>query len=703
MMQFRTFLIGFLILSCGLAAQAQSPVPPVAPRDPYIIHGAFEDRTDLYYWMNNRDDKRVMDYLKAENEYTNKIMAGTAELQDRLFNEMVSRIKEDDNSVPYKKGDYTYYQRYEKGAEYPIYCRKKNTENAPEEIIVNGNDLVKGHNFLSFDVAVSPDQTKACVIMDIHGRNFYTIRILDLNTHKWLKDEISDTRNGCEWTSDNAAIVYAVPDKETLRVYQVKKHVIGTSQKEDELLLQEDDETLDIYVYKSRSEQYIFADAERTDASVVRYTDAAHPGKFITVQPLVKDVFYTVDHAAGNDFMIKTNLDAKNYRLCSAPVNNPGSANWKDVIPNRKDIFLNDIEYFKDFMVAEEMQNGLTTLRVIRNNTKDVYIPFDEKAYYAILGYNSEYDAPSFRYIYSSLITPFTTYEYNVASGEKKILKQDPLPQGFKKELYVTERVMVPARDGKMIPMSLVYRKDYFTHTGSNPGFIYGYGAYGYSNEDYFDSDILSLLDRGFVYANTHIRGGQEMGGEWYEEGRMMNKKNTFYDFIDCSEWLMKNHYVASDKLFANGGSAGGLLMGAINNMRPDLYRGIIADVPFVDVLTTMEDETIPLTTFEFNEWGNPKIKEQYDYMKTYSPYDNVTAQRYPNLLVTTGWNDSQVQYFEPSKWVAKLRATKTDSNLLLFKINMDAGHGGQSGRYESMHEIAFMYAFMLHILGQDK
>ncbi len=689
----------FIAHSC-MYGQKEANKPPVAERIPYTIHGAYGDRVDNYYWMNNRKDSKVIDYLKAENAYTAQMMQSSGDIQQRIFNELQGRVNEEDMSVPYKKGNYYYYTRYEKGGEYPIICRKKNSMSEKEEIIIDGNTLVKGHNYLSFDISISPDETKACIIMDVHGRNFYTIKIKNLTDGSWLKDEIEDTRNGCEWTSDNSAIVYAVPDKETLRVYQVKEHIIGQKQSEDKLLLQEDDETLDIYLYKSRSEDYFFADAERTDASVVRYTDAKQPTAFKVIAPLQENVLYIADHTEGNNFLIKTNYNAKNYKLCSSTIGNNSKENWVDVIPERDQIFLTDVEYFKNFMVAEETENGLTTMRIIKPDVKDAYIQFDEPAYYATLGYNPEYNSNDLNFVYSSMITPFSTYQYDVKTQKSILLKQDEIPSGYKKDLYKTERIMVTARDGKLIPVAIAYRTDVYQKNGTAPGFIYGYGAYGYSNEDYFNSDVLSLLDRGFVYINTHIRGGQEMGGAWYEDGKMMHKKNTFTDFIDCSLYMLKNNYVSSDKLFANGGSAGGLLMGAITNMRPDLYKGIIADVPFVDVMTTMEDETIPLTTFEWMEWGNPKIKEQYDYMYSYSPYDNVEAKKYPNLLVTTGLNDSQVQYFEPAKWVAKLRYTKTDDNLLLFKINMDAGHGGQSGRYESLQETAFMYAFMLHILG---
>jgi len=690
-----------LLLVSGLYAYPQMKAP-VAERIPYeinTVHGI--QRTDYYYWLNDRENDKVIDYLKAENAYLDASLKHTEQLQQKIFSELKGRIKEDESSVPYKKGNYYYYTRYVEGGEYAIYCRKQNSLDAPEEILIDGNALGENENYLNFYIEVSPDHSKMCVIMDVKGRNFYNIKIKDLTTGEWLKDELKDTRNGCEWSSDGKTIIYAVPDKETLRVYQVKSHLIGTSQDKDKLLFQEDDETLDVYVYRSRSEKYLFIDCERTDASKIYYMETANPVDAKLIQPLEQDVYYFADHAEGDKLLIKTNESAKNYRLVETPIATPGKANWKDVIPNRADVFLNTVQFYKNFMVAEENTNGLTVLRIIKKTGPQENISFDEPTYYASIGYNPEYNSDMIRYAYSSLITPYSTYDYNVVTKERKLMKQEEIPSGYDKTLYATERIMVPSRDGKLIPMGIVYRKDMFSKNGTAPGFIYGYGSYGYSNEDYFDSNVLSLLDRGFVYANTHIRGGQEMGGAWYDDGKMLHKKNTFYDFIDCSEWLVKNNYVAKDKLFANGGSAGGLLMGAIANFRPDLYNGIIADVPFVDVMTTMEDESIPLTTFEWLEWGNPKIKEQYDYMLSYSPYDNVEAKAYPNMLVTTGLNDSQVQYFEPAKWVAKLRYMKTDTNRLYLKINMDAGHGGNSGRFESLKEIALMYAFMLDCLGQ--
>ncbi len=671
--------------------------PPVARRIPHTIQTAHGDtRTDYYYWMRFRDNPETVAYLEAENAYTQHCMQHTETLQQKLFDEMKRRLKEDETTYPYKKGGYYFYTRYAAGAEHPIYCRKRGSLNAGEEIIVDGNTLAIGNPFLHFWVKCNHDNTIAAVPIDTQGRNFFTIRFKDLLTGEWLKEEIPTSRNNVVWTLDNKALLYTVPDPETLRIYQVKMHVMGTESTEDTLLYEEPDETLDCGIYLSRSELYIFLESSRTDANALRYTSAATPGSFELIQPLEPYMIYTADHVEGNFLMIHTNYKAINYRLCKTPLHHTEKEHWTDVIPGSSDVFLNEVLFFKDFMVAEESENGLTRLRIIQPDNSQVIL-FDEPGYYATTGANEEYDVDFFRYNYASLISPFSVYDYHVKTGETTLRKIKEVPT-YTKSKYASERIAVEARDGKMVPMTIAYRKDLFKRDGSMPCLIYGYGAYGTNNEDYFDSNIFSLLDRGFMYANTHIRGGQDMGGQWYEDGKMLCKKNTFFDFIDCSQWLIENAYTAPNGLFANGASAGGLLMGAIANMRPDLYRGIIADVPFVDVLNTMEDETIPLTTFEWLEWGNPKIREQYDYMKSYSPYDNVEAKEYPAMLVTTGLEDSQVQYWEPAKWVAKLRHTKTDDNRLLLRTNMRAGHGGKYGRYESLHEIAFMYAFIVDI-----
>jgi oligopeptidase B len=679
--------------------------PPVAKIEPFEVvskHG--HTRTDNYYWLKNREDSTVIDYLTAENDYLDTMMAHTDAFQEALFEEMRGRIKEDDASVPYKLDDYYYYTRFVTGGEYPIYCRKKGSLDAPEEIVADGNELGKGQSYFNFFTSVSPDHKLAAIVMDTVGRNFYTVKFKDLETGKMLRDKIPNTRGGYEWTNDNKSMYYAVPDQETLRNYLIKRHVLGTSAEADPIIYEEKDETLAVYLGKTKSKKYIVLYSGRTDASFSQVIDADKPGKPVVVEPLKDNVDYSIDHAGGEVFYIRTNLDAKNYRLVQTPVSTPGSANWKDVIPNRENVFLSGVDYFKDFMAVEEMSAGLTTIRIInRSDNSEHAINFGEPAYTAGIGYNPDFNTNIIRYYYQSMTTPASTYDYNMDTREKELKKEQEVLGGFNKEDYATERVMVKARDGKEVPMSIVYRKDKFKKDGTVPGWIYGYGSYGSTMFPTFSTARISLLDRGFVYAIAHVRGGQEMGGAWYEDGKMMNKKNTFTDFIDCSDWLIQNNYVAKDKLFASGGSAGGLLMGAIVNMRPELYRGVIAAVPFVDVVTTMMDESIPLTTFEWKEWGNPNIQEEYEYMLSYSPYDNVEKKDYPNLLVTTGLHDSQVQYWEPAKWVAKLRAMKTDNNRLYLYTNMDAGHGGASGRFRRLREVAREYTFVFDILGMKE
>ena len=699
-----------LILSIGMsiACSQQEPEfklpdvqPPVAAVKPFELiakHG--HKRVDNYYWLNEREDQEVIDYLNAENAYLDTMMAHTKGFQEDLFKEMRSRIKEDDSSVPYKLGDYYYYSRYVEGGEYPIYARKKGSLDAEEEIVMDGNDLGKGKSYLNFFTSVSEDHNLAAIIMDTVGRNFYSVAIKDLRTGEMLPDKIENIRSSAVWANDNKSFYYSIPDPVTLRNYQVKRHILGEDSSLDEVIFEEKDQTLSCGVGKTKSKEYIIIGSGRTDASYAMFLEADKPGKPKLIAPLKDNVQYNVDHAGGDKFFIYTNQDAVNYRLVEAPISNPSPSNWNDLIPNRADIFLENVDYFKNFMAVQETKEGLAKIRVIKYEDKSEHeLEFGEPAYTANLGYNPAFDTEIVRYSYTSMTTPNSVYDYNMQNRDKVLMKEQTVLGDFNKENYQTERVMVTARDGKKIPMSLVYRKDKFKKDGSMPGWVYAYGSYGYSMDASFSSTRLSLLDRGFVYAIAHIRGGQEMGGDWYEDGKMMNKKNTFYDFIDCSKWLQENNYVAKDKLFASGGSAGGLLMGAVLNMAPEVYKGVISAVAFVDVVTTMMDETIPLTTFEWLEWGNPNIQEQYEYMLSYSPYDNVEAKNYPHILATTGLHDSQVQYWEPAKWVAKLRTLKTDDNKLFLYTNMDAGHGGASGRFESLKELAREYAFVFDIL----
>lgn len=699
------YFLMLLMVSCQnntMKITSSSIIPPVAKKDPTTInspHGA--SRQDDYYWLNNREDQRVIDYLESENKYLDTMLSPTKTFQAALFDEMKSRIKEDDSSVPYFKKGYFYYTRYEEGGQYPIHCRKKGSMDAEEDIIVNGNELGKGQSFLNFYVSISPNQQLAAIIKDTVGRNFYTIAIKDLTSGQMLGDEIKNTRGSIAWMNDNQSFYYVIPDPKTLREYQVFWHRLGELQSSDELIYEEKDETLSIWISKSRSDGFIFLHAGRTDASYGFFMSADRKESPRLIAPLRPNVKYYADHARGADLHIYTNWKAVNYKLVRTRFDQTNFENWVDVIPHREDIFLEEVAFFKDFLVLQEKEKGLAKLIVKKWDTEETTaIVFDEPAYYAGLGNNPAFDTPTIRYSYTSMTTPASVYDYSVESQEKELRKIQPVLGSFDKNNYITERIYVPSRDGKEIPLSLVYHKDKFKKEGTAPGWIYGYGSYGYSMEATFSSTRLSLLDRGFVFAIAHVRGGQEMGGQWYEDGKMMNKKNTFYDFIDCSKWLQNNGYVANDKLFASGGSAGGLLMGAVVNMAPEVYRGVIAAVPFVDVVTTMLDETIPLTTFEWLEWGNPNIKEEYDYMLSYSPYDNVEAKDYPHLLVTTGLHDSQVQYWEPAKWVAKMRTLKTDRNHLFLYTNMDAGHGGASGRFDRLKEIAREYAFAFDILG---
>ncbi|EKB50432.1 Protease 2 [Cecembia lonarensis LW9] len=703
-----TLICTQIIMSCSkkesqvILPDVQPPVAKVEPFEILSKHGHL--RVDNYYWLNDRENPEVIAYLEAENAYLDTMMGHTKVFQDNLFQEMKSRIKEDDASVPYQLDGYFYYVRYVEGGEYPIYCRKRGSLDAPEEIIVDGNELGKDKPYLNFYTSVSPDHNLAAIIMDTQGRNFYGIMVKDLRTGQLLDDRIEDTRGGIAWTNDNKSFYYSIPDKQTLRVFQVKRHILGAATQQDELVFEENDATLDCYVTKTKSKKYIIIGSGRTDASYALFIDADQPGKPQLIEKVQDNVQYHVDHAGGDHFYIHTNLDAVNYRLVQAPISEPHAVNWKDVIPHRENIFLEGVDYFKDYMAVQETFEGLAKIRIVKwRDGSEHELRFEEPAYSAGLGYNPNFDTQTLRYSYTSMTTPGSTYDYNMVSREKTLMKEQPVLGDFDKNNYQTERVMVPARDGKRIPMSIVYRKDKFKKDGTMPGWIYAYGSYGYSMDPTFSSTRLSLLDRGFVYAIAHIRGGQEMGGEWYEDGKMLNKKNTFTDFIDCSKWLQDNGYVAKDQLFASGESAGGLLMGAVVNMAPELYRGVIAAVPFVDVVTTMMDESIPLTTFEWLEWGNPNMQEQYEYMLSYSPYDNVEEKDYPNLLVTTGLHDSQVQYWEPAKWVALLRTKKTDANRLYLYTNLDAGHGGASGRFQRLKEIALEYAFVFDILGMNE
>ena len=676
---------------------------PVAEKTPHELTEHGKTRVDNYYWMNDRDDQKVIDYLNAENAYTEAKMRHTEAFQEKLYEEMKGRIKETDESVPYFYNGYYYYNRYEEGKEYEITCRKKGSLEAEEEVLINGNELAEGISFFDVgDYSVSMDNKLLAFSTDTIGRRNYSIQVKDLETGEILNDIIPVTTGTVVWANDNSTLFYALKD-ETLRSYKVMKHQLGTDIKSDKLIFHEKDETFGAYVYKSKSNQYLFIISWSTLSSEMQFLDANNPnGDFEIIQPRTKDMIYTASHY-DNEFYIRTNLDAKNFRLMKTSVKKTGVEHWKEVIPHRDDVLLEGTELFNDYLVLQEKELGLNNLRVISwDGSKDEYIKFNDPAYSVFISTNPEFNTPVLRYTYNSLTTPRSTYDYNMDDGSQILMKQQEVVGGYNPDDYKSERIMVEARDGVKVPISIVYKKG-MEKDGTNPTLIYAYGSYGSSVPPYFSSSRLSLLDRGFVFVLAHVRGSQTLGRQWYEDGKLLKKKNTFYDFVDCSKYLITAGYTSKDKLFAMGGSAGGLLMGAIYNISPETYKGVVAQVPFVDVVTTMLDESIPLTTSEWDEWGNPKDSVYYEYMLSYSPYDNVEAKDYPAMLVSTSLHDSQVQYWEPAKWVAKLRDMKTDDNLLILDINMDAGHGGASGRFARLKEVALEYAFILDQVGIDK
>ncbi|MCH2199605.1 MAG: S9 family peptidase [Flavobacteriales bacterium] len=724
--KFLYFVFAALIFAAGCGdpappaddTKASKPMPeaPVAKMQPeeMTIHG--DTRVDNYFWMRLSDDQKkadtpdaqtqdVLDYLNAENAYKDTVLKDTEGLQQKLFDEIVGRIKQDDQSVPVKVDGYWYYTRYEEGQEYPYHCRKKESLEGEEEVMMNVNEMAEGYAYYAVGGrSVSPDNKLLAFGVDTVSRRQYTVHIKNLETGEIFDDIIPETTGGATWANDNKTLFYTKKDPVTLRSYRVYKHVIGTDASEDELVFEEADETFSCYVWKSKSKDYLMIGSYATLSSEVRFVDANNPnGEWQIIQPRERNLEYSVAHY-GNDFYIVHNQDAKNFKLSKTSVNNTGKDNWETVIEHRDNVLLEGIEIFKNFLVVDERIEGLTNLRVMPWDGGDEhYLEFQDPAYTAYIAGNPEFDTEVLRYGYSSMTTPNSTYDYDMTSKERTLLKQqEVMDPNFSSDNYASERIMATAADGTKVPMSIVYRKG-MQKDGSNPLLLYAYGSYGASMDPYFSSVRLSLLDRGFVYVIAHIRGGQEMGRQWYEDGKLLKKKNTFTDYVDCADHLIAEGYTSADHLYAMGGSAGGLLMGAVVNMRPELFNGVVAAVPFVDVISTMLDESIPLTTGEFDEWGNPKDEEYYHYIKSYSPYDQVEAKDYPNMLVTTGYWDSQVQYWEPAKWVAKLREVKTDDNTLLLHCNMDVGHGGASGRFERFKETAMEYAFFMMLEGIEE
>lgn len=694
----------FISTACKKEGTMKDFQPPDAKKQPkeLTIHG--DTRTDNYYWLNQRDNQEVIDYLKAENEYTEAVMKPTEDLQEALFQEMKGRIKEDDQSVPYLKNGYYYYSRYEEGKQYPIHCRKKGSLEAEEEIMLDVNQMAEGYSFYRVaGLSVSPNNKLLAYGVDTVSRRKYTIYVKNLETGAIYEDAIPMTAGRAVWANDNQTLFYTQKQEGTLRSHKIFSHVLGTSSEKDREVFHEEDETFNTTVYKSKSERYIMIASTSTMSDEYRYLDADQPdGGFRIVQPRERGLEYSVSHFGDNFYMV-TNWNARNFRLMKAPVGNSRKENWEEVIPHRENVLLDGIEIFSDYLVVDERKDGLTRLRVIPwKGGEEYYIDFEEEVYAAYISNNPDFDSKKLRFTYSSMTTPNSTYDYNMKTRERELMKRDEVLGDFDPGNYEAKRLWAEAEDGEKIPISMVYRKG-VEQNSSNPTLLYGYGSYGYTRDAGFSSTRLSLLDRGFIYAIAHVRGSQYLGRQWYEDGKLLNKRNTFTDFNDCAEHLIKEGYTSPDHLYAMGGSAGGLLMGAIVNMQPELYNGVVAAVPFVDVVTTMLDESIPLTTGEFDEWGNPKEEKYYEYMRSYSPYDNVKEQEYPNMLVTTGLHDSQVQYWEPAKWVAKLRDHKTGDNLLLLHTNMEAGHGGASGRYEALREIAREYAFFFFLEGIEE
>lgn len=675
--------------------------PPKAKKNPHRLFHHDHERIDDYFWLNDRENPEVIAYLEQENAYYQAATAHTKELQDALFVEMKRRIKEDDSSVPYFYNGYYYVTRFEKGGNYPIYTRRQGSMEAPERLLFDANEMAKGHSYFHLTgLSISEDNVWVSFGVDTVSRRQYSIQIKNLETGEILPYAIENTTGGAVWSADGKYLFYSRKDPKTLRSDTIYRHALGTDPSEDVRVYFEADATFDVSVFKSKSREYIMIASESTLTSEYRFIKAAQPlADFQLFQPRVRGLEYSVSHY-GSHFYILTNKDeATNFKLMKTEVAHTALPHWVDVLPHREDVLLEGIDIFSDFLVVSERYNGLNALRIIRwDGTMDEYLPFASETYTAYTTTNVDFDTPWLRYAYQSLATPASVIEFNMITREKRILKeQEVLGGDFDKHNYIEERIWATADDGVQVPISLVYKKG-LQKNQSNPLLLYGYGSYGVTLEPYFSTTRLSLLDRGFVYAMAHVRGGEDLGRRWYETGKLLEKRNTFTDFINCAAFLIQERYTSESHLYAEGGSAGGLLVGAVANMRPDLFHGIIAQVPFVDVVTTMLDDTIPLTTGEYDEWGNPNDKVYYDYMLSYSPYDNVCAQDYPHLYISTGLHDSQVQYWEPAKWVAKLRAMKTDANQLFLDTNMATGHGGASGRFEALKEVAKEFAFLLDL-----
>ncbi|MAZ29037.1 MAG: oligopeptidase B [Cytophagaceae bacterium] len=678
--------------------------PPVAKKIPKKLEMHGDIRTDDYFWMNERDSPAVIDYLNKENAYYDALTAHTKPLQQKLFEEMKARIKEDDASVPYKHNGYWYYTRFETGKNYPLYCRKKETLEAPEEVMFDNNAMAEGHSYFNqAGYSVSTDNGLAVFGIDTVSRRKYVLQFKDLKTGEVYPEKIKNTTGRAVWANDNKTIFYTRKDEQTLRSSQIFMHVLGEDPHNDTLVYQEDDETFSIGVFKTKSRDFIMIASSSTLTSEYRFASAKGPRfEFKVVQPRERGLEYSVSQFEDHFYILTNKDEATNFKLMKTPVSLPAKENWEEVIPHRGDVLIEDVEIFKDYLVIDERSNGLNKINIKRwDGTVDYYLPFASETYTAYIGINPEFDTDKLRFSYNAMDTPPSVIEFDMKTREEVVLKEAEVLGGdFDKQNYESRRIWATAGDGVKVPISLVYKKG-LVLDGANPVLQYAYGSYGHTTDPSFSTSRLSLLNRGFIFAIAHVRGGEYMGRQWYEDGKLFKKKNTFTDFITCSKHLIALGYTSPQHLYAYGGSAGGLLMGAVINMAPQLYNGVIAAVPFVDVVTTMLDDSIPLTTSEYDEWGNPNEKDYYEYMKSYSPYDQVMDTAFPNVLVTTGYHDSQVQYWEPAKWVAKMREHNTGNARIFFHINMDAGHGGASGRFEALREVAEDYAFIIDLEGK--
>ncbi|MFV5693758.1 S9 family peptidase [Flavobacterium sp. LT1R49] len=675
--------------------------PPVAKIIPKTLENLGDSRVDNYFWLNDRENPEVIDYLNKENEYYHKMTDHTKDFQKELFEEMKGRIKEDDESVPYLYNGYYYITRFETGKDYPIYSRKKESLSAKEEIMFDCNELAKGQSYFQLGgLSISPDNKLAVFSTDTVGRRIYTVQVKSLETNEILEDKIEKVTGTAVWANDNKTIFYSSQDEVTLRSDKVFKHKLGSKQAEDVLVYFEKDDTYNVEVAKSKSRKYLAIESGSTLTTEYRILNADTPdGKFEIFQKRIRGVEYSINHYKDSFYILTNKDDAENFKLMKTLETATSKENWTEVIAHREDVLLEDIEIFANYLVVEERSNGLNKIRIMPwSGEGEYYLPFESETYTAYTTANVDFETEILRYGYQSLATPSSVIDFNMRTKVREIKKEQQVLGGkFDKNNYKEERVWATAKDGVKVPISLVYRKE-LKKDGTNPLLQYAYGSYGHSMDATFSSTRLTLLDRGFIFAIAHIRGGEDLGRQWYEDGKLLKKKNTFTDFIDCSKFLIDQKYTSPEHLYAEGGSAGGLLMGVVVNLAPELYHGIIAQVPFVDVITTMLDDSIPLTTGEYDEWGNPNKKKYYKYMLSYSPYDNLKKQNYPNMYVSTGLHDSQVQYWEPAKWVAKLRTIKTDTNVLYLDTNMDAGHGGASGRFEAIKELAKEFSFLLDL-----